>query len=90
MSFKELCLINYCTGEQEEEGLEGLVQGCELFLTIFLSSVKRLFREVRSQSICIECEEERSYASSALHFNCFRIQAKKMKEFSGLVFILPN
>lgn len=39
--FKELCLINYCTGE-EEEGLEGLVQGYEPFLTILLASVETI------------------------------------------------
>lgn len=63
VTFKELWLINYCTGE-EEDGLEGLVQGCETLLLSLLSSVRRLFREVSSQSICTEYEEEPRYASS--------------------------
>lgn len=43
MGFKELYLINYCTRGEEEEGLEGLIQGCE---TLLLFSVRTLFREV--------------------------------------------
>lgn len=46
MGFKELYLINYCTRGEEEEGLEGLIQGCETLLPILLFSVRTLFREV--------------------------------------------